>query len=333
MARTIPLAARVPHTAKRPERCPHCGSISITRKGTRRKKIEIVQLWRCSSCKRVFTPTPPELRNKTYPLRIVLDAITLYDLGYSLDETAEKLHSRRGYRVARSTIAAWLAEHRGLTTYLRLRAEGRRLFPPRQTIRAIKLYHRQVYKFEYHRPKLAMLRQGREHTRLAGVADFLERAPKDCPHELFRHSERASQKGADFIDASRLIVVEQENFATRMAGLVIPTVGNNRLRHEALQRFMLANDSTTLAIEVPIWLPPADILELEREHGILLRGPDAPRDASITGHIDFLQVRNGAVHILDYKPDARTNKPIAQLTIYALALTRLVPGLKLGNYS
>jgi hypothetical protein len=39
--------------------------------------------------------------------------------------------------------------------------------------------------------------------------------------------------------------------------------------------------------------------------------------------------RNGAVHILDYKPDARTNKPIAQLTIYALALTRLVPGLKL----
>jgi ATP-dependent exoDNAse (exonuclease V) beta subunit len=50
---------------------------------------------------------------------------------------------------------------------------------------------------------------------------------------------------------------------------------------------------------------------------------------SITGHIDFLQVRNGAVHILDYKPDARTNKPIAQLTIYTLALTRLVPGLKL----
>jgi hypothetical protein len=48
----------------------------------------------------------------------------------------------------------------------------------------------------------------------------------------------------------------------------------------------------------------------------------------LTGHIDFLQVRNGAVHILDYKPDARTNKPIAQLTLYALALTRLA-GLRL----
>jgi hypothetical protein len=42
-----------------------------------------------------------------------------------------------------------------------------------------------------------------------------------------------------------------------------------------------------------------------------------------------LQVLNGAVHILDYKPDARTNKPIAQLAIYALALTRLIPCLKL----
>jgi hypothetical protein len=35
-------------------------------------------------------------------------------------------------------------------------------------------------------------------------------------------------------------------------------------------------------------------------------GSNSPR--VVIGHIDFLQVRNGAVHILDYKPDARTNK-------------------------
>ena len=124
----------------------------------------------------------------------MLDAITLYNLGYSLDETAEKLRSRQGHQVSRSTIATWLAGYRSLTMYARLRSEGRRLYPPRQVIRAVKLYHRQIYKFEYHRPKLAMLRQGREHARLAGVADFLERVPRDCPHELFRDSERASQK-------------------------------------------------------------------------------------------------------------------------------------------
>ena len=79
---------------------------------------------------------------------------------------------------------------------------------------------------------------------------------------------------------------------------------------------------------IPTWLDEPDIQALERLHGIEL-APKTGAPRAITGHIDFLQVRNGAVHILDYKPDARTNKPIAQLAIYALALTRLVPGLKL----
>jgi ATP-dependent exoDNAse (exonuclease V) beta subunit len=51
----------------------------------------------------------------------------------------------------------------------------------------------------------------------------------------------------------------------------------------------------------------------------------------VTGHIDFLQIRNGAIHILDYKPDARTNKPFAQLTIYALALSYLT-GIPLFDF-
>jgi transposase-like protein len=65
MAGTLTRTTRVPHTDKRPERCPHCGSTHVTRKGTRKKKIEIVQLWRCASCKSVFTPAPAALRHKT----------------------------------------------------------------------------------------------------------------------------------------------------------------------------------------------------------------------------------------------------------------------------
>ena len=89
---------------------------------------------------------------------------------------------------------------------------------------------------------------------------------------------------------------------------------------------MLINDSVTLATEVPIWLSPAAISEIEREYGIALMPEGGER--SLTGHIDFLQVRNGAVHILDYKPDARTNHPVAQLTVYALALSKLT-GIRL----
>jgi hypothetical protein len=92
------------------------------------------------------------------------------------------------------------------------------------------------------------------------------------------------------------MVVEKQNAATEMAALILPTVAANHERHSKLQRFMLANDSVTVAVEVPIWLAEPDIAALEARQGIeLVPQNGAPR--SITGHIDFLQVRNGAVHI------------------------------------
>jgi hypothetical protein len=66
---------------------------------------------------------------------------------------------------------------------------------------------------------------------------------------------------------------------------------------------MLTNDSVTVAIEIPIWLTENDIVALEEQHDIELAPQVGAVERTITGHIDFLQVRNGAVHILDYKPD------------------------------
>lgn len=338
-ARPFPRIAHVPHTSKVPDTCPHCGSHALTRRGVRKKKLEIVQLWRCSSCKRTFTPGPGALHHKTYPLRMILAALTDYNLGYSLPLTAARLKKKTNRHVSPSTIAAWLDEYKAHCSYRRLRAAGLRRLPPEQTIRSIKLYHRQVYAFAYHRPKLEFVRNGTlddkrlGDSRFAALADFLESVPTTCPHDLFRTEDdpkaRASQAQPPFADVSRIIVNRKENAATQTAALIIPAVGNNKLRHETLQRFMLANDSVTVAIEIPMWLTEPDIAALEAAHGIELAARQDDRPRVITGHIDFLQVRNGAVHILDYKPDARTNKPIAQLAIYALALTRLVPDLKL----
>jgi transposase-like protein len=340
---SIPRVARAPLTAKQPDVCPHCGSHNVSRRGTRKKKLEIVQLWRCAACKRVFTPGPQALHNKTYPLRMILAALTDYSLGYSLHETAARLKKKSNRTVSPSTITNWLHEYRKHCSYARLRAAGLAQFPAEQTIRSVKLYHRQIYSFAYHRPKLHFLRTGvlddkraggeTSTVRFSALADFLESIPTNCPHDLFRRDDdpkaRASQAQPAFADVSRIIVNRKENAATDTAALIIPAVGNNKLRHETLQRFMLATDSVTVAIEIPIWLTEPDIAAIERKHDIELVPRDAHGRRAITGHIDFLQVRNGAVHILDYKPDARTNKPIAQLAIYALALTRLVPGLKL----
>ena len=98
--------------------------------------------------------------------------------------------------------------------------------------------------------------------------------PTTCPHDLFRSEAdakaRASQAHFSFADVSRIIVNRKENAATQTAALIIPAVGNNKLRHETLQRFMLANDSVTVAVEIPIWLTESDIAALEKEHGIEL---------------------------------------------------------------
>jgi hypothetical protein len=291
----------------------------------------------CSSTTNPLKVSRPSSPPSALPL--ILSALTDYNTGYSLQETAARLKKKSNHRVSTSTITSWLQEYKEHCTYRRLRADGLARFPANQTIRSIKLYHRQIYSYAYHRPKVEFVRTGllddkrTGDTRFAAVADFLERIPMTCPHDLFRREDdpkaRASQAHPEFANVSRIIVNRKENAAIHTAALIIPAVGNNKLRHETLQRFMLANDSVTVAIEIPIWLDENDISALEREHNIELASREGNKPRVITGHIDFLQVRNGAVHILDYKPDARTNKPIAQLAIYALALTRLVLGLKL----
>jgi len=220
----LPRIARVPHTSKAPDACPHCGSHNLTRRGVRKKKLEIVQLWRCASCKRVFTPGPAALHNKTYPLRMILSALTDYNLGYSLHETAARLKKETNRRVSPSTITTWLDEYKQHCTYRRLRAEGLKRFPANQTIRSIKLYHRQIYGYAYHRPKLELVRIGAlDHkrtgdTRFAAVANFLERIPTTCPHDLFTRDDdpkaRASQARPTFVDPSGIIVSRKENAAT-----------------------------------------------------------------------------------------------------------------------
>src|ERR1700726_2802523 len=99
--RAVPRLSKI----KPPDRCPYCNSKRLIKKGTRKKKLEDVPLYRCRSCGRTFSTGPRAIRNKTYPLPEILEAFTLYDRGNTLDETAEKISSRYGHRVAPSTIS------------------------------------------------------------------------------------------------------------------------------------------------------------------------------------------------------------------------------------
>ena len=82
----------------------------------------------CRACDRRFTPGPRALRNKTYPFGEILDALTEYNRGHSLEEVSRRLSSRHGHAINPATISRWLSAHPGLTTYRRLRERGRKLF-------------------------------------------------------------------------------------------------------------------------------------------------------------------------------------------------------------
>ena len=77
---------------------------------------------------------------------MILSALTDYDLGYTLEETAARLRKKAHRTVSPSTHRVMARSVQGSTAPIAgfaPRASAR--FPANQTIRSIKLYHRQVY--------------------------------------------------------------------------------------------------------------------------------------------------------------------------------------------
>ena len=170
----------------------------------------------------------------------------------------------------------------------------------------MRLHHQQVYHYRYHQAKLDIALNLPRHRKLTFMGQYLVDMADTCPHHLFQTDARASQGKAPFnLDAVE--IRSTRNNACRLANLVLQTVTQNRRRHDELQRFMLIVDNVTVAVEVPIYLTPDDL-----EHQRDKLGFDIPLYATETptGHIDILQIRNGKIHIVDYKPGARLEKPI-----------------------
>jgi hypothetical protein len=96
-------------------------------------------------------------KNKTYPLRVILETVSTFNLGHSLTETQRLMRGRFHRQIPERTISSWLTEYRPLATYSRLRAAGRKLYSPHLIIRSHTFHHQQVYRFQVHRAKLELL--------------------------------------------------------------------------------------------------------------------------------------------------------------------------------
>ncbi|OGI94235.1 hypothetical protein A3A03_03110 [Candidatus Nomurabacteria bacterium RIFCSPLOWO2_01_FULL_40_18] len=348
--------------------CPYCGGADFVRRGTRKKKHEVVQLFQCKNpeCKKTFTDST--VKGRRYPLKVIIDAISYYNLGFTREKVCSIIHQlHKKVRPEPETISRWAEEHAPLCAYNKMRSYGLKLFDPMEVLEVVTMAHHQLYRFRYHKAKILLMMQDYKNRNFYPLKEYLDAVSTETPHQFFNSGERISDVRSMFSTAD-MIVTSKTNYANRLAEFALRGVSKNKDRHEGVQKFMIANDSVTVATEVPVYIRREDIeymqnalnFQIVGEEGITFRkrsGCPSPEVDSIksskktgaadakttsstgafeipeilTGHIDLVQVRNGQIHLLDYKPKAKKENPIEQLTWYALALSRLT-GLRLYEF-
>ena len=334
------------------EHCPYCNSKDFSKRGVRKNKNQTVQLYICKNeeCGRTFTAS--DVKGKHFPLRTVIEGMSLYNLGLTLEQTCKILGQKFGVPLPEidgskaspavptpATLASWINEYKQLCTFSRLREYAIKMFNPKNIIETVTMAHRQLYRFRYHRAKIALMLEEFGNRNLKPLKEYLDNVSSETPHQYFAEGERMSEVRSKF-DKTDMIVKAKFNYANKLAAFVLQAVPNNKQRHEELQRFMIANDSVTVATEVPVYIRREDVAHMENvlkfkisDNGKIgiKGGKEIEVPKLLTGHIDFIQIRNGSVHLLDYKPNAEKEKPIEQLTWYALAMSRLT-GLRLFEF-
>lgn len=279
--------------------CPTCGKPAI-KSGTRNTRQGKVQRLYCRPCDRTFCAS--HIPRRQYSAPVILETVTAYNLGRTIADTQSHISRRFRTTVAHSTIHSWLGHFASVCTFSRFRK--RYTFQEETTIQTRTFSHKQEYKFKFHRLKANILCK----RMFPAVRRYLWHIADNCPHQLFQASDGARCSDGN-LPALALRLARKDTNAVPLARLGLMLAKNRRGRHEAIQRFMLANDSATIAVEVPVYLFPHE-------------APDLKLTGALTGHVDVLQVRGNRLWILDYKPEARKEtRAKYQLYLYARALS------------
>ena len=272
--------------------CPWCESKNVIKKGKRKTRYKLEQMYYCKTCRKRFVDR--YLKHKMYPTRVVYHALNYYNLGFTLDETSRLVNKKYKVKTSKTTIYSWMNKFQNLCPISKVRDS----FSSYENVLFTKRFEHENldYEFMYHKYKLdAFVKK-----RFPGLTDYILRFEKGCPDVFFEVGERCSKPNFE----AEAEVRKVSNLACRMAVFAVQAARDNRERHKLVETFMIINDMATIACEVPVWY-------WEKDMGV-----------GITGHVDMLQVRNDLLYVLDYKPDAsRDKKAPWQLYHYARALS------------
>ena len=157
---------------------------------------------------------------------------------------------------------------------------------------------------------------------LEPLKNFLEEMFQKCPDSYFFKGPRSSSLKFKLSNLDLKNAPHHELCLLTHHGLE-----HNKDRystnHSKVQVFMLEQDTTSIACELPIWLLPEE-LDLYKN----IFNSTEP----LTGHIDLIRIQDDKIWILDYKPNAQKEKFAATQTFfYALMLSKRT-NLPLENF-
>src|SRR3989344_817816 len=287
---------------KEKRECVYCRKKNVIKKGRQKIRFGFKQVFYCKDCKRRFIDEG--LSNKMYSTKIIVNSLSYYNLGNTLEETAKLVNKQFRVRISKSSVFEWLNEFRWLG-YLKLRDGILKKYGKSVLVNKQFVHNGLAYNFRYHKGKLGLCQ-------FEGVINYVKGFENGCPKFFNDIENRCSQLKVD-ID---VVKKTSEDDVCRIAELALGMCDRRSERHMVVENFMLINDNRTIAVEVPVWLWEKNF------------------DFGISGHVDLLQVRDGKGYVMDYKPDARkenTKKVGSQLYFYASGLS-FRTGIKLGNF-
>jgi transposase-like protein len=132
--------------------CPKCGSANTIKKGIRRGRLKDIQNYQCKSCKKNFSLAP--IKKTKYPSRVILNTISLYNLGYTQKQTSKLIGKKHRIKVPQRTISYWVNKFKSDCKYHKIRNKIRKMYQPEELILKTRLNHKQVYNYKLHRGKL-----------------------------------------------------------------------------------------------------------------------------------------------------------------------------------
>src|SRR2546428_10140160 len=91
-------------------RCPRCRAKDVISRGRRNTRHEARQRWGCIACGHTFINQVT--KHSRYPVKVIMEGICRYNLGYAAPETIRYLMRRFGMAVPEKTFRLWYAAHK-----------------------------------------------------------------------------------------------------------------------------------------------------------------------------------------------------------------------------